>query len=133
MADAKQRVLEVLKVGQMFIAALAAVTEGDKPWLRYVSPKIADNLTLRIATSARSNKVAQIKANSEVHLTCGITDPRTAQNYPQIQGKATFSTDQAEKDAFWEDALKAYWSGPDDPDNGVLVIEPYRNTSKSTR
>ena len=126
MENVKQRVLEILKVGEMFIAALATITEDGKPWVRYVSPKIADDLTLRIATSARSHKVAQIKANPEVHLTCGITDPRTAQHYLQIQGKAAFSTDQAEKDVFWEDVLKAYWSGPDDPDYGVLVIKPYR-------
>jgi len=126
MADAKRKVLEVLKVGEPFLAALATITKDGKPWVRYVSPKIAEDLTLRIATSARSNKVVQIKANPEVHLTCGITDPRTAQDYLQIQGKATFSTEQAEKDAFWEEMLNAYWSGPDDPDYGILIIEPYR-------
>ena len=126
MADVKARILEILQPGQMFLASLATVTEDGKPWVRYVSPKIADDLTLRIATSARSNKVAQIKANSEVHLTCRITDPRTAQHYLQIQGKAELSTDPAEKAGFWEDTLKAYWSGADDPDYGILLIEPYR-------
>ena len=126
MADVKQKVLEILKIGQMFIAALATMTEDGKPWVRYVSPKITDDLTLRIATSTRSNKVAQIKANPEVHLICGITDSRTAQHYLQIQGKAAFSIDRAEKSAFWEDVLKAYWSGPDDPGFGILLIKPYR-------
>jgi general stress protein 26 len=131
MADAKQRILEILQPERMFLAALATITQDEKPWVRYVSPKIADDLTLRIATSARSNKVAQTKANPEVHLTCGITDPRTAQHYLQIQGKAAFSTDQAEKSAFWEDVLKAYWSGPDDPDYGILLIKPYRIEARS--
>ena len=131
MADVKQKVLEVLKVGEMFLAALATITEDGKPRVRYVSPKIADDLTLRIATSARSNKVAQTKTNPEVHLTCGITDPRTAQNYLQIQGKAELSTDPAEKAGFWEDTLKAYWSGADDPDYGILLIKPI--ASRCTR
>jgi len=126
MAHVKQRVLEILKSGQMFQASLATVTEDGRPWVRYVSPKIADDLTLRIATSACSNKVAQTKTNPEVHLTCGITDPRIAQHYLQIQGRAAFSTDRAEKSAFWEEVLKAYWGGPDDPDYGILLIKPYR-------
>ena len=126
MAHVKQRVLEILKSGQMFVASLATVTQDGRPWVRYVSPKIADDLTLRIAASAHSNKVAQTKTNPEVHLTCGITDPRTAQHYFQIQGRAAFSTDRAEKSAFWEEVLRAYWSGPDDPDYGVLIMKPYR-------
>ena len=126
MADVKQKILEILKIGQMFLASLATMTEDGKPWVRYVSPKIADDLTLRIATSTGSNKVAQIKANPEVHLICGFNDPKTAQHYLQIQGKAAFSTDRAEKSAFWEDVLKTYWSGPDDPGYGILLIKPYR-------
>ena len=47
MADVKARILEILQPGQMFLASLATVTEDGKPWVRYVSPKIADDLTLR--------------------------------------------------------------------------------------
>ena len=95
MAEVKKKILETLKAGKTFLAGLATITADGKPWVRYVSPKISDDLTLRIATSVRSNKAAHIKKNPEVHLVCGVTDPAQAKNYLQIQGKAKLVTDQA--------------------------------------
>lgn len=124
MDDLTARIFDMLK--EPFLASFATVTEDGKPWVRYVTPRAAKDLTLRFATAAGSRKVAQLKKNSEVHLACGAIDPMNAKNYLQIQGRAEFKNDQAERDAFWHDILKRYFKGPDDPNYGVVVVKPYR-------
>jgi general stress protein 26 len=126
MTDVRQRVLDLLQPGESFLASLATVTEDGRPWVRYVSPRISEDLTLRIATSAQSRKAAHIRKNPEVHLTCGVTDPKTAQYYLQIGGKADVVTDKAERAAFWSDGLKEHFAGPEDPDYAIIIIKPYR-------
>ena len=46
--------------------------------------------------------------------------------YLQIEGSAEFVTDKSERDAFWHDTLKRYFSGPDDPNYGVVIVKPTR-------
>lgn len=46
--------------------------------------------------------------------------------YRQIEGVATVVTGEAERHAFWNPALAKIFSGPDDPNYGVIVILPYR-------
>jgi len=105
---------------------LATVTEDGKPWVRYVTPMADENLTLWMATFIRSRKVAQIRKNSEVHLTLGVTTMETAESYLQIQGRAEILTDEKTKKTVWLDQLKAIFSGPDDPNYVVCRITPYR-------
>jgi general stress protein 26 len=126
MADMKKRILDIFKPGESFLASLATITEDGRPWVRYVSPRISEDLTLRIATSAQSRKAAHIRKNHEVHLTCGVTDPAIAQYYLQVEGRADVVTEKAERTAFWSDGLKEYFSGPEDPDYAIIVVKPYR-------
>jgi general stress protein 26 len=46
--------------------------------------------------------------------------------YLQIQGIARFTREKEERHGFWNDMLKPIFSGPDDPDYGVIIVEPYR-------
>jgi general stress protein 26 len=85
-----------------------------------------DDLSVRFATYAGSRKVTQIAANPEVHVTLGVTDPTVMKPYLQIQGRARFSTEAAERHGFWSEMLADYFSGPDDPNYGVVVVSPYR-------
>jgi general stress protein 26 len=124
MSDVKERILEVLKRPQL--ACLATTTEDGKPWVRYVFIVGSDDLTVRCATFVNARKVAQIKKNSEVHFTCGITELTDTKPYLQVQCRAAFSTDQAEKAAFWNPGLESIFKGADDPDYGVIVAESYR-------
>lgn len=82
-------------------------------------------MTIRFATFRHSRKVAQIKSNPEVHLTCGVASPAEMKPYLQIQGRAEFMTDAAERHGFWKESLQSYFSGPDDENYGVVVISPY--------
>ena len=124
MSTLKDRILQIMSQPQL--SALATVTEEGKPWVRYVVAIADAGFKIRFASFVGSRKVIQIKRNSEVHLTCGATDPAESKPYLQIQGRARFVTDHAERHLFWNDMLARVFSGPDDPAYGVVIVEPYR-------
>jgi nucleoside-diphosphate-sugar epimerase len=92
----------------------------------HINVGTGEDLTIRFACFANSRKVAQLNNNPEVHLTCGVTGPQDMRPYLQIQGRAQFVTDRAERHGFWSDLFKNYFQGPDDPNYGVVVVKPYR-------
>lgn len=124
MNDIRQRILAITRPAHL--ASLATLSEDGKPWVRYVIPRAEDDLTLRIATRVNAKKVAQIRKNPEVHLTCGVSDPRNIGTFLQIQGLARFTTDRAERESFWDPHLENIFEGPNDPEYGVIRITPYR-------
>jgi general stress protein 26 len=124
MADLKDKIYEILCKPQL--ASLATITDDGKPWVRYVMMLTSDNMTMQFASFVQARKVAQIQANPEVHLTCGVTNPSEVIPYLQIQGKAVLKTDKEVRHAFWDDMLKPIFDGPDDPKYGVIEVTPYR-------
>jgi len=124
MSDITAKIKEVLNGPQL--ASLATITEDGKPWVRYVMVFADDDLTLRTATFLGSKKVSHIKKNADVHLTCGVSSLQEMKPYLQIQARGEISTDPEEKKALWNDGLKTYFSGPDDPNFAVLKSVPYR-------
>ena len=123
MSTLKEKIAAILTPLQL--ASVATIADG-KPWVRYVMTVGADDMTVRFATFAGSRKVAQIAANPEVHVTVGVSDPANMTPYLQIQGRARFSTEAAERHGFWSEMLANYFSGPDDPNYGVVIVTPYR-------
>jgi len=124
MPDLQQRILAILSRPQL--AGFATLTEDGKPWVRYVMTVAAPDMTIRFASFRQARKVAQIAANPEVHLTCGVTNPHEMTPYLQIQGTAAFTTGHDERHAFWSDMLATIFDGPDDPKYGIVVVTPYR-------
>ncbi|NQV34559.1 MAG: pyridoxamine 5'-phosphate oxidase family protein [Phycisphaeraceae bacterium] len=124
MSELKDQIYQILCRPQL--TSLATLTADGKPWVRYVMALTDEELTLRFATVIQARKVTQIKANPEVHLTCGVTNPSELTPYLQIQGKAVLKTDEATRHAFWDDMLKPIFSGPDDPKYGVIEVTPYQ-------
>ena len=123
MSDLKERILKILQQPQL--AGLATVTQDGKPWVRYVMTVGSPDMTIRCATFISARKIKQIKKNPEVHLTCGVTDPRNMAPYLQIQGRATLNKSREARHGFWRDMLSSIFSGPDDPNYAVLEIRPY--------
>lgn len=119
----KEQIAAIIRPLQL--SAVATIAAG-KPWVRYVMTVGGDDLTIRFATYVGSRKVAQIAANPEVHLTLGVNDPAVMKPYLQIQGRARLSTEAAERHGFWSGMLANYFSGPDDPNYGVVIVTPYR-------
>lgn len=124
MYDLKQRILNIIQKPQL--TSMATITEEGKPWVRYVMSFGSEDLSIRFASFVNARKVAQIKHNPEVHLTCGVTNPEVMIPYLQIQGKARLTTDKVEREAFWNEQLRKIFKGPDDPDYGVIIVTPYR-------
>jgi len=124
MASQKQEFLDAVR--EPNLASLGTLTEDGKPWVRYVMIRGGRDATLRFACFLNSRKVAQIRKNPEVHLTCGATDLGSRQPYLQIQGRAEVCTDPAERGAFWHEGLERYFEGPDDPNYCVVQVSPYR-------
>lgn len=111
---------------QLQLSAFATITEAGMPWVRYVMTVGAEDMTIRFATFVGARKVKQIVLNPEVHLTCGVVNPMKMMPYLQVQGRARFSAEKEERHGFWNDMLKPIFSGPDDPNYGVIIVKPYR-------
>ena len=124
MSALKDRIAAI--IAPLQLSSVATIAEGGKPWVRYVMTVGRDDLSVRFATFAQSRKVAQIGANPEVHVTLGVNDPSMMKPYLQIQGLARFSTEAAERHGFWSEMLADYFSGPDDPNYGVVIVTAYR-------
>ncbi|MBU0455689.1 MAG: pyridoxamine 5'-phosphate oxidase family protein [Pseudomonadota bacterium] len=125
MEDLKKEIISCIKESKG-VASFATVTPDNKPWVRYVSVSVSDDMTIRFSTCASARKVEQIKKNPEVHLTCGVTDPKNWKDYLQIQGIAHVSTEKAEREAFWNEEIAKYFDGVDDPNYVVVIVKPYR-------
>ena len=124
MSDLKQRIYDIIRKPQL--TSMATITEGGKPWVRYVISVGSEDLSIRFASFVNARKAGQIKHNPEVHLTCGVPDLEVMNPYLQIQGKARLTTEKVERQAFWNDKLQGIFKGPEDPDYGVIIVTPYR-------
>ncbi|MBN1684234.1 MAG: pyridoxamine 5'-phosphate oxidase family protein [Gammaproteobacteria bacterium] len=120
----KDKIIQLIK--QSEVVSFATVTEDNKPWVRYVSGAVSDDMTIRFSTFISSRKVKQIQKNPEVHLTCGVTDPKNWKDYIQIQGRATVTQDKAEREAFWNPEIAQFFQTPDNPNYAVVIVKPYR-------
>jgi general stress protein 26 len=123
MDDLRAKIHDLIKERQLM--PVATITEEGTPWVRYVTASGDEDLTIRFVTSLRSRKVAHIRSNPAVHLVCGAKTLESTENYLQIAGRAEISTDEKERRRLWNDNLKDYFSGPDDPNYCVVIVKPY--------
>lgn len=123
MSDAKTKIQSILAGPKL--ASFATVTEDGRPWVRYVVAMADDAMNLRFATYMESRKVAHIKSNPSVHMTLNGS-LESEQPYLQIEGTARVTTDQAERNACWNEMLSKYFDGPEDPKYAIIVVEPRR-------
>ena len=124
MADLKGRILEKLR--DPTLVAFATVNPEGRPWVRYVMAAADRDLNVWFSTRLDSRKVAQVRNNPAVHLLAGVSTLETAESYVQVEGEAEVLTDTVTKKALWNDALKPYFSGPEDPNFCVVRIRPSR-------
>ena len=119
--ELKMKIFEVMSGRQL--ASLATMKDG-KPWVRYVTTTGTEDLTLYVNTFSQSRKVAQIKANPNVHVIVGGNADDMNRPYLNIEATADVLEDDETKRKLWYDDLKDYFSGPDDPNRVVLKIKP---------
>jgi general stress protein 26 len=126
MPDVVRRILETLQAKPTFLCALATVTEDGRPSVRTMRATIGEDLTIRCPTFLRTDKVAQIRAHPEVHVTCGSTDSDRPGSYFRIEGQAQISADPTDRRLAWNARLAKWFTGKDDPSYAVVKIVPKR-------
>lgn len=124
MGDLKERIYAAAKDIQL--VNFATITEDGRPWVRYVVARADNDLVFRFCSHLGARKIGQVRKNPHVHISLGAKDLETADHWLQVEGICRVATDKAERDAFWFDALKNYFSGPDDPNYCVLIVTPSR-------
>ncbi|CQR48359.1 General stress protein 26 [Paraliobacillus sp. PM-2] len=127
--NVKETVLKILDDHQ--IGTLATV-EGNKPYSRYMT-FFHDELTLYTATNIQTHKVKDIETNPHVHILIGYTFDGTGDEYIEIEGEASIHQEEDMKKRLWNDHLKPWFEGPEDPNYTVLKITPIEIRLKNTR
>jgi general stress protein 26 len=117
----KKKIDDVLK--RSLLAAVATVKDG-KPWVRYMMIMRGSGLSLWTTTFAQSRKIQDIKKNKNIDLIIGGDEKNFKAPYINIQASAEVFTDIKTKKTYWNDMLKAWYSGPEDPNLAIIIISP---------
>ncbi|WP_182200630.1 pyridoxamine 5'-phosphate oxidase family protein [Paraliobacillus salinarum] len=125
----KETVFKILDDHQ--IGTLATV-EDNKPYSRYMT-FFHDELILYTATNKKTHKVKDIESNPHVHILIGYTFDGRRDEYLEIEGEASIHQETVMKEKLWNDHLKPWFKGPDDPNYTVLKITPTEIRLKNTR
>jgi len=119
----KQKMVEIIKKAQNF--AFLATCDGDQPRVRPMATMLDDDMSVWMATSAKSRKVQQIKKNPKVSLTFVV--PPQGDQAVTILGEAVIVKDMEEKKKVWKlaayDPLRFWPDGPETEDYCVLKIK----------
>lgn len=124
MSDLKERIFDAAKDLQLI--NFATITVDGRPWVRYVVGKADRDLVFRFCTRKDTKKVGEIRKDPNVHISMGAANLETAKHWLQVEGAAEIAFDKAEREAFWFDGLRNYFSGPDDPDYCIVIVRPSR-------
>lgn len=118
--DAKETARKILD--ESYVGTMATVQEG-KPFSRYMTFS-NENFTLYTATSKTTDKVEELEKNPNTHILIGYDGEGFGDAYLEIMGSATISGEESLKEKIWNEHMKPYFSGPDDPNLVILKIIP---------
>ena len=113
--NAKKSALKILE--ESYIGTMATVQQ-NKPHTRYMT-FFNDEFTLYTATSKQTQKVDELEANPHTHILIGYEGEGFGDEFLEIEGTVTISSDEQLKEKMWNKHLKPWFSGPEDPN---LVI-----------
>ncbi|MGD6875452.1 pyridoxamine 5'-phosphate oxidase family protein [Bacillus infantis] len=118
--DVKDKVLKILEDNK--IGTLATV-KNNKPHTRYMT-FFNDELKLYTATSKETDKTEEIEENPNVHILIGYDGEGLGDEYLEIEGRASVNASEELKEKVWNDHLKPWFDGPNDPNYIILEIQP---------
>ena len=101
-----------------------ATVEGSKPKVRYMA-LYHEGLQLHLATDRKTHKVEELQENPHVFILAGY-EAGGSKEVLEIQGTAELTKNDRLRKDLWNDDLKQWFNGPEDPDYMVLDIDPYR-------
>jgi general stress protein 26 len=118
----KQKIVEIMKKASNF--SFFATCDSSQPRVRPVSAMVEDDMSIWVATSAKSRKVQQIKKNPKVSL--AFVEQPQGDRAATIIGEAQIVEDMEEKKKVWGlaayDPLQFWPDGPETEDYCVLKI-----------
>ena len=120
-SELKDKIIKLISKTQL---ASLATTENGKPWVRYMIMSGESDLTLYTTTFSSARKVQQIKENNNVNVIIGGDQENFKNPHINIQATAQIAADLETKKKFWDDHLKRFFSGPEDPNFSVIKISP---------
>ncbi len=119
----KQKIVEIMKKTSSF--ASLATGDGDQPRVRPVAPIVEDDMSIWVATSAKSRKVKQIKQNPKISL--AFVQHPEGQKAATVIGEAEIVADMEQKRRVWGlapyDLSQYFPKGPESEDYCVLKID----------
>jgi len=117
----KNKIVDVLK--RSVLAAVATIKDG-KPWVRYMVVMQGSGLSLWTTTFTQSRKIQEIKKDKNLDLIIGGDEKNFKAPYLNVRATAEVFTDIKTKTQYWNDMLKSYYSGPEDPNLAIIIISP---------
>jgi general stress protein 26 len=119
--DLRIKIEAVLKRSQL--ASIATVSNGI-PRVRYMIVMKDKGMSLWATSFIKARKIQEIKGNKNVNLIIGGDEKNFKTPYINIQATAEILTDAKTKKQYWNDMLKSYYSGPEDPNLAIILISP---------
>jgi general stress protein 26 len=114
------------KVNQMMdenhVGTLATIRD-QKPFTRFMN-FTHDDLTLYTATNRHTHKVEDISQNPSVHILLGNEEHSWHDSYMEIEARAELTDDSTLKERCWDEHLREWLDGPNDPNYVVLKLTP---------
>ncbi|WP_153733594.1 pyridoxamine 5'-phosphate oxidase family protein [Sporosarcina obsidiansis] len=117
---AKDTVKKILD--ESFIGTMATI-DGNKPQSRYMT-FMNDGLTLYTPTNKDTDKVDDVEKNPYTHILIGYDGEGFGDAYVEYAGRVSISSDEQLKKKIWNDQMKNWFDGPDDPKLVILKVEP---------
>lgn len=119
-SELKQQAEQILSESP--IGTMATV-KNNKPHSRYMM-FFHRGLTLYTATDKQADKTEEIEANPYTHIIVGYEGEGFGDEYVEYEGKVSFNHSEELKKELWNEDMKVYFDGPDDPAFTVLEIKP---------
>ncbi|MCV5403391.1 pyridoxamine 5'-phosphate oxidase family protein, partial [Escherichia coli] len=82
---------------------------------------------LYVATDRQSKKITDIENNPNVHVLLGREGKKLDEDYIEVEGLASIEEDSTLKNKFWNNSLKRWLLGPEDPNYVLIKINPDTN------
>ena len=118
----KQKIVAIMKENCLF--AFLATCDSGQPMVRAVAPIVEDDMSVWVATSAKSRKVQQIKENPRMSL--AFVQHPEGDKAATIIGEAEIVEDMKQKKKVWGltswDPSRFWPDGPESKDYCVLKI-----------
>lgn len=115
--DNIEKILDESHIGTM------STVKNNKPHSRYMTFFHRD-LILYTPTDKHADKTGEIDENPYTHIIIGYEGDGFGDEFVEYQGEVTFNHSEELKRELWNDDLKLYFDGPEDPNYTLLEIHP---------